>query len=848
MIYKSDLETDIANSKYSASDFVPHLSLKKSTILLERDKKKGELQVKTRGLSDVPGMLNRIGDVKGLTLLIDFADEPATMAKTEIEDFVNKTGYSNYSNKGSVKDYFYDVSHGKLIYTNHVTAYYRAAQPKSYYDIEGTYAKAQELVQEALKWLDNTQDFDFSQLSNDNGAVLAVNVMYAGTPDAGWGTGLWPHSGWLNTRFTSNDGVSVRRYQMSDINDRLSIGTFCHENGHLLMGWADLYDYDDDSNGTGRYCLMSYTDNKNPLPPNAYFRYRAGWETAMSLNDLTIGITCSLVSNSNQSYWYFNTANKNEFFIIESRNKVGRNSGIGDGGLLIWHVDALGSNNNQDMTAASHYEVSVEQADGLSELEKNINNGADNDLFHLGYRTEFNDNTTPNAHWWNGSVSGLVIHEISNKGTSMTFKYGVGAVTTYFLQVSAGTNGFVSPQTAPYLLGEVATVTARAANGYVFDYWSGDTLATTNPLKVNMNKSKSLVANFRQAQQFTLNLESQENGIASALPQAATYLEQTSATITAHACVGSQFLGWTGDEVSSQNPLSILMDANKNITAQFGETIEPNIYEFENGIYQSSVAVVQSSTAGYSGTGYLNPNNVLGSWGEVQAYTCVEEEYTARLFYSTTSTRTVDVVVNGVTLIQNLNLPALARNSWGWVEFKINLTSGMNNIRIVGTTTGGAPSIDKLELKRNIVLQTQSMQLQKGWNLVSFYIRSADMSPTSVFANSKISILKNDTVYWKANSSSYLNLLKTIIPGSGYLLYTDQAEEINIQGTIAKIVAPQEIKQGQWQLMGAGSENQEIDALPFDFELLKNFDGFYEVGSAQNSLYLIEPGNAYYVK
>ncbi len=37
----------------------------------------------------------------------------------------------------------------------------------------------------------------------------------------------------------------------------LRLRTFCHESGHMLMGWPDLYDYEYDSKGSGAYCLTA---------------------------------------------------------------------------------------------------------------------------------------------------------------------------------------------------------------------------------------------------------------------------------------------------------------------------------------------------------------------------------------------------------------------------------------------------------------------------------------------------------------------------------------------------------------------------------------------------------------
>ncbi|HEY5955878.1 MAG TPA: M6 family metalloprotease domain-containing protein, partial [Polyangiaceae bacterium] len=190
----------------------------------------------------------RVGAIRGLTLVIDFADEPGTVPQEEINNFCNLPGYNSNGNNGSIRDYYYEVSGGQLEYTNTVTAYYTAALPKSYYDSDTVPygSTAQELIVEALTALD-AKGFDFSTLSTDSdGNLLILNALYAGFPTWGWSKGLWPHASGIGGRFSA-DGVNANGYQITNIGTALSIRTFIHENGHALCGWPDLYDYDYDS-------------------------------------------------------------------------------------------------------------------------------------------------------------------------------------------------------------------------------------------------------------------------------------------------------------------------------------------------------------------------------------------------------------------------------------------------------------------------------------------------------------------------------------------------------------------------------------------------------------------------
>jgi len=357
--------------------------------------------------------------ILGLTILIEFPDVPAEISQNEIEKFCNQVGYTGYGNNGSVRDYFYDVSNQNLEYTNYVTPYYTAKYNKSYYD-DCSNGRARELLGEALNWL-GEQGFDFTILSlNANDQIIGLNAFYAGSPDCGWAKGLWPHKSQY-TGFTSSSGVKTRNYQISNIGNQLSLGTFCHENGHLICGWPDLYDTDGGSRGVGGYCLMAASGGKNPKPPNPYLRDMKGWETIIEIENDAPGTLRFHRANSFTTHRYSHPTSSKEFFLVESRLKTGRHAGIPDEGLLIWHIDEEGSNSREQMTPQQHYRVSVEQADGVFHLERDINGGGSGDLFHAGHKDSFNDYTIPDAQWWDGVESGMRIINISGISTNMSF-------------------------------------------------------------------------------------------------------------------------------------------------------------------------------------------------------------------------------------------------------------------------------------------------------------------------------------------------------------------------------------------------------------------------------------------
>lgn len=368
-----------------------------------------------------------VGTYVGLCLLIDFSDQEATIPRTGVENFCNQAGYNGFGNNGSVHDYFKDVSDGRLLYTNVVTSYYRAAHPRSYYtDRSQPYgSRARELITEALDDL-VANNFDFSSLTADSGNyIYALNVYYAGTRVNNWSEGLWPHASTLASAYPVAGGKRFADYQITDMTEQLTLRTFCHENGHMICDFPDLYDYGGESSGPGHFCLMGYGGSgKNPTEVGAYLKYAAGWAGRAEL--VNSGQTYALRSGRNE--FCLHRKNRTEYFIIENRRRVGRDASLPAQGLAVWHVDELGSNNNEQRTPLMHYECSLEQADGRFDLEGRANYGDADDLFIGPLR--FDDATGPSARWWDGSNSGLVIDSISAAGPTMTFTAGGGSSTS----------------------------------------------------------------------------------------------------------------------------------------------------------------------------------------------------------------------------------------------------------------------------------------------------------------------------------------------------------------------------------------------------------------------------------
>jgi len=128
----------------------------------------------------------------------------------------------------------------------------------------------------------------------------------------------------------------------------------------------------------------------------------------------------------------------------------------------------------------------------------------------------------------------------------------------------------VLPDQATYTSGTEVTLTATAEPGWTFTGWDGDASGDVNPLTIIMDANKNITATFSQ-DQYTLTVTPIGSGSVDIDPVQTTYTYGTEVSLTATAEPGWTFTGWDGDASGDVNPLTIIMDANKSITAHFTE-------------------------------------------------------------------------------------------------------------------------------------------------------------------------------------------------------------------------------------------------------------------------------------
>jgi uncharacterized repeat protein (TIGR02543 family) len=210
-------------------------------------------------------------------------------------------------------------------------------------------------------------------------------------------------------------------------------------------------------------------------------------------------------------------------------------------------------------------------------------------------------------------------------GTAMTANYVWNFTTLplYSLTVVA-TNGSVvkNPDQVSYLSGSSVVLTASPITGYSFTSWSGDATGTTNPLTVNMNSAKNITANFT-INSYSLNVVSLY-GVVTKSPEQVSYDHGTSVGLTAVANTGYTFASWSGDATGIINPVSVSMDANKSVTANYAINK-----------YTLNVAAV-------NGTVVKNPDQLTYDYGTLVELTATPDPLYAFTSWSGDLTSTVN--------------------------------------------------------------------------------------------------------------------------------------------------------------------------------------------------------------
>jgi len=181
------------------------------------------------------------------------------------------------------------------------------------------------------------------------------------------------------------------------------------------------------------------------------------------------------------------------------------------------------------------------------------------------------DNWTDKENGTEVSTSPSYQFTMPDKDRALVANFTAIAAGTYTLIVTH-VNGSVlqNPFKVVYNSGDIVTLTATPNTDYAFSSWSGDATGSSSTTTVTMNSDKNVTANFivKLPSTFTLNVTT-AHGTVTKDPDLVFYPSGSNVTLTPRANPDYKFDSWGGDASGNADPLTVIMNSDKNITANF---------------------------------------------------------------------------------------------------------------------------------------------------------------------------------------------------------------------------------------------------------------------------------------
>lgn len=369
-----------------------------------------------------------------IVILVDFSDNDHSVGDSAKFDSMlfSQAGDPISNPTGSMTDYYLENSYGKLLIQGDVTHWLRMPQTYAFYrGANYGLTGSPQLVYDACVAADSF--VDFSKYDNDNnGTVDGVIVVHAGkgAEEGGDSSAIWSHRASISLSLEL-DGKGISDYTMNPekfAGVMVPIGVFCHEYGHIL-GLPDLYDTDYEpatSDGLGSWSMMASGNYNGGAKIPAHFdpwcKLQLGF---LSVAENVTTVTANLhqapipaVEDSPFVYRIYGKSNMREYWLIENRQKTGFDIGLPSSGLLIYHIDNMVFDYNNNYL---RYKVALEQADGLNDLALTSYGADAGDPFPGSTnKREFHDMSNPSAHDnEDDDTTGVGVWNISNSGPIM---------------------------------------------------------------------------------------------------------------------------------------------------------------------------------------------------------------------------------------------------------------------------------------------------------------------------------------------------------------------------------------------------------------------------------------------
>jgi M6 family metalloprotease-like protein len=407
-----------------------------------------------------------------------------TLSVADVETWFTGTGRDNPLHPGgSINDYFQAMSQGQFKLSVHVADWVQTSKTETLYTQDGSQGRTpemQEAFQPVMEALEKT-NIDFSLYDSDGDNEIDMTIFlhsgYDGLyPGDDCETGLTPQERIASqyrlrayeSTWESESGYKLGSYVVApayygvcgqEIN---GMGVIIHEIIHSF-GIPELYDSAGFSptgflGGIDFYSIMANPwqpgfDSRYPGPVMAWTKIELGWLTPIEITSDGV-YTIQASEESADAYVIKQGYESGEYLLLENRQPIEGSYDerfFNPGGITIYHIDetiwdlfsSQGTKGNTPKGGpfqgdwpenGNHYPVALLQADGLYELEQNINGGDSGDMYNstdqvLGpgngeaVAKDANYPNTDSYAYGEISVTGISIKNFQyTEGTTMTFE------------------------------------------------------------------------------------------------------------------------------------------------------------------------------------------------------------------------------------------------------------------------------------------------------------------------------------------------------------------------------------------------------------------------------------------
>jgi len=184
-------------------------------------------------------------------------------------------------------------------------------------------------------------------------------------------------------------------------------------------------------------------------------------------------------------------------------------------------------------------------------------------------------------HWEGGASGQSPTVQLTMDSTKRLTAY---FTKTYTVSVSTtpASSGSVSPNGGTYDEGKEVTLAATSAQYYKFNGWSGDASGSSDHVTITVDSNKTIVASFVKLT-YTLQTQVDTSGGGTVDPASGTFEAGTHVQVTATPASGYRFDHWGGSNTSTTNPLNLLVNGDKTVTAYFTKTYTLTVSGSPNG-------------------------------------------------------------------------------------------------------------------------------------------------------------------------------------------------------------------------------------------------------------------------